>query len=81
MNQIKTKEFLSNLNLNKTKYYIECVVSPKQTQKILLAKKNKIKIIYFYEISLEQALIQLKIYVNKMISKKFIKKKLNEILN
>ena len=81
MNQIKTKEFLSNLNLKKTKYYIECVVSPKQTQNIILAKKNKIKIIYGYEISLEQALIQLKIYVNKIISKKFIKKKLNEILN
>ena len=81
MKETKKKEFLSNLNLNKTKYYIECVVSPKQTLNTKIAKINKIKVIYGYEISLEQALIQFKIYVNKVISKKIIKKKLNQIIN
>jgi shikimate dehydrogenase len=81
MKEIEKKEFLSNLNLNKTKYYIECVVSPKQTQNTKIAKKNNIKVIYGYEISIEQALIQLKIYTNKVISKKIIKKKLNQIIN
>ena len=57
-----------------------CCFSKTNTE-YYIGQKNKIKIIYGYEISLEQALIQFKIYINKIIPKKFVKKKLNEILN
>jgi shikimate dehydrogenase len=79
MKQIKKREFLSKLNLSKTKYYFECVVNPRLTNNILIAKKNNINIVYGHEISIEQALIQLKLYVNKKISRTFIKRKLNKI--
>jgi len=54
-------------------------VNPRLTNNILIAKKNNINIVYGHEISIEQALIQLKLYVNKKISRTFIKRKLNKI--
>ena len=80
MVQIKKKEFLSKINLKKTKFYFECVVSPKKTKNINIAKHNSIKTIPGYKISIEQAIIQFKLYVKKKISSKFIKKTLNESL-
>ena len=41
---------------------------------------ENINIVYGYEISIEQALIQLQIYVNRILSKTFIKKKINKFL-
>ncbi|MBK69555.1 MAG: hypothetical protein CMF54_07185 [Legionellales bacterium] len=72
MKQIRKKEYLSKINLKKTKYYFECVVSPKITKNIEIAKYNSIKIISGYEISIEQAIIQFKLYLKKKISKKLV---------
>ena len=80
MIQIKKKEYLSKINLKKTKFYFECVVSPKKTKNINIARHNSIKTIPGYKISIEQAKIQFKLYVKKKISSKFIKKTLNESL-
>ena len=74
MKQIKKKNFLSQLNLKMTRYYFECVVSPKNTKNIIIAKKENIKVIYGYEISIEQAIIQFYLYFKKPISR-FLSKK------
>ena len=81
MKQIKKTNFLSKLNLTKTKNYFECVVSPKDTSNVITAKKKFINVIYGHEISIEQALIQFKLYVNKNLSKIFVKKKIKKIIN
>ena len=73
MKQIKKDDYLSKINLKKTKYYFECVVSPKITKNIDIAKSNSIKTISGYEISIEQAIIQFKLYVKKEISKKLVR--------
>ncbi len=78
MKQIKKKDFLSKLNLKKTKYYFECVVSPKNTKNIIIARGKSIKTVYGYEISIEQALIQFELYMKKKLSKFFVKKILKE---
>ncbi len=78
MKQIKKKEYLSKINLKNTKFYFECVVSPKKTRNINIASHNSIKTIPGYKISIEQAIIQFKLYVKKKISSKFINKTLNE---
>ena len=80
MKQTYKKEYLSKLNLRQTKYYFECVVSPKITKNILIAKKKSIKFILGYEISIEQAIIQFQIYVKKKVSRLFIKNKLKNII-
>lgn len=80
MKQIKKKEYLSIINLKKTKFYFECVVSPKKTENINIASRNSIKTIPGYEISIEQAIIQFRLYVKKKISSKFINRTLNEAL-
>ena len=56
------------------------MVSPKNTNNIKIAELNSIKTILGYEISLEQAIIQFKLYVNKKISSRFVKIILNKAL-
>ncbi len=80
MKQIKKKEYLSKINLKKTKFYFECVVSPKNTNNIKIAERNSIKTILGYEISMEQAIIQFKLYAKKTISSRFVKIILNKAL-
>ena len=80
MKQIKKKNFLSQLNLKMTRFYFECVVSPKNTENIIIANKENIKVFYGYEISIEQAIIQFYLYFKKPISRIFVKKKINNLI-
>ena len=73
----KMKNLLVRFNIlqtKKTKFYFECVVSPKKTKNINIANHNSIKTIPGYKISIEQAIIKFKLYVKKRYLLNLLKK-------